>query len=103
MLFCLLVLPNGAWASNKRIMTINAAKVVAERALMETVYGLKVRGNESVENMIATSYMGTAESKTEAQIVGVVFEEDVFVGGSPDTAHASQSKLYSEPGSVMGM
>ena len=71
MLFCLLVLPNGAWASNKRIMTINAAKVVAERALMETVYGLKVRGNESVENMIATSYMGTAESKTEAQIVGV--------------------------------
>lgn len=74
----LFVLAEGAMASNKRIMTINAAKVVSERALAETVYGLKVRGSETVENLIATSYIGTAESKTEAQIVGITFEDAVY-------------------------
>lgn len=75
---CLLVLPGAAWAGNKRIMSINAAKVAAERALVESIYGLKVRASESVEDMVAASFQGTAESKTEAQIRGIVFEETVY-------------------------
>lgn len=75
---CLLVLPGAAWAGNKRIMSINAAKVVAERALVESIYGLKIRASESVEDMVAASFQGTAESKTEAQIRGIVFEETVY-------------------------
>lgn len=75
----LLVMPvNTMAAGNKRIMSINAAKVLAERSLLESVYGLKVRANESVEDMVAASFVGTAESKTQGQLKGVNYEEIVY-------------------------
>lgn len=65
-------------AGNKRIMSLRAAKVLAERALIESVYGLKLRATESVENMVAASFEGTTESKTKALIKGVKFEEEIY-------------------------
>jgi len=65
-------------AGNKEHMTINAAKVLAERSLLESVYGLKVRATESVENMIATSFVGSTETKTEGLLQGVMYEEIVY-------------------------
>ena len=67
-----------ALAGNKRYMTINAAKVLAERALLETVYGLKVRASESVENLVASSYIGTTETKTIGLLKGVMYDEIVY-------------------------
>lgn len=67
-----------AHAGNKRIMTIRAAKVLAERALVESVYGLKVRATEEVENMMAASFLGRTESKTAALVKGVQFDEVIF-------------------------
>ncbi len=67
-----------AYAGNKRIMTIRAAKVLAERALVETIYGLKLRAVEKVEDMVATSFKGTTESKTKAVVNGIRFEEVVY-------------------------
>lgn len=67
-----------AQAGNKRIMSIQAAKVLAERALVESVYGLKLRATESVEDMVAASFEGTTESKTQALIRGIRFEEVVY-------------------------
>lgn len=65
-------------AGNKRMMSVNAAKVIAERALTESVYGLKLRASESVENMISASYVGSTETKTQAMIKGINIEETVY-------------------------
>ncbi len=64
------------WAGNKKFMTINAAKVLAERAIVESVIGLKVRGHERVEDMIAASV--TIEAKTAAEIKGIEFVDIVY-------------------------
>jgi len=65
-------------AGNKRIMTIRAAKVMAERALVESVYGLKVRAKEEVQDMIAANFIGETETKTSATISGIKIEEVVY-------------------------
>lgn len=72
------VLAAYGWAGNKRIMSTRAAKVMAERALVESVYGLKVRSTEEVQDMVAASFIGKTETKTSARIKGVKFEEVVY-------------------------
>lgn len=73
-----LILTGNVWAGNLRIMSITAAKVLAERALVESVYGLKVRSTEHVENMVAASFVGKTETKTSARIKGIKFEEVAY-------------------------
>lgn len=65
-----------AEAGNKKMMTINAAKVVAERAIIESVIGLKVRSDERVEDMVAAHV--TIESKTAAAIKGIEYADIVY-------------------------
>lgn len=77
-LSCCLLLTSAAWAGNKRIMTIRAAKVMAERAIVESVYGLKLRATEEVVDMIPTSFEGSTESKTSAEIKGIQYEEVTY-------------------------
>lgn len=77
-LSCLLLVATSALAGNKRVMSVKAAKVMAERALVESVYGLKLRAEERVEDMVAASFIGSTESKTAAQIKGIVFEDVVY-------------------------
>ena len=79
------VLTPPLWAGNRRIMSIRAAKVLAERALVESVYGLKVKCSETVEDMVAASFEGKTESKTMAQIKGIVYE-DVCYDAEKDIA-----------------
>jgi len=67
-----------SFAGNKRIMSIRAAKVLAERALVESVYGLKLRATESVENMVAASFEGSTESKTKSMIKGITYIDVVY-------------------------
>ncbi len=56
------------WAGNKKIMSTRAARVLAERAIVESVYGLKIRSTEEVIDMVAASFVGRTESKTSAEI-----------------------------------
>ncbi|MFZ5573451.1 MAG: hypothetical protein ACOZF0_23865, partial [Thermodesulfobacteriota bacterium] len=67
-----------AWAGNKRIMTIRAAKVMAERAIVESVHGLKLRAKEEVTDMIPTTFEGSTESKTAATIKGIKYDEITY-------------------------
>ena len=67
-LLCSLPFATDLQAGNKRIMSINGAKVLAERALIESVYGLKVRATEDVQDMVAASFIGKTESKTKGRI-----------------------------------
>ncbi len=74
----ILMAPGPASAGNKKIMSIKMAKVLAERALVESLYGLKVRATEEVEDMVASSFQGSTESKTSARISGINFDEVVY-------------------------
>ena len=67
-----------AWAGNKKIMSTRAARVLAERAIVESVYGLKIRSTEEVVDMVAASFVGKTESKTSADIQGIKIDEVVY-------------------------
>jgi hypothetical protein len=65
-----------AWAGNKKLMTVNAAKVLAERAIVESVIGLRERATERVENMVAADYR--IDASTAAAIKGIEYEDIVY-------------------------
>jgi len=66
------------YCGNKQIMSTRAAKVLAERALVESIYGLKIRSTEEVANMVAANFTGKTESKTSAEIQGIEITEVVY-------------------------
>lgn len=65
-------------AGNKKIMSVQAAKVIAERGLVESIYGLKLRAKESVVDMVAANFNSSTESKTSATISGVKYESIAY-------------------------
>ena len=89
LVFALLV-AGTAWAGNKKIMSTRAARVLAERAIVESVYGLKIRSSEEVIDMIAASFVGKTESKTAADIQGIKIDEVVY-DAEKDIAQATAS------------
>ena len=74
----ILSLQTQAYSGNKKIMSTRAAKVLAERNLVESIYGLKVRSTEEVVNMVAADFVGKTESKTSAEIQGIKISEVVY-------------------------
>ena len=99
-----LLLTPEAWTGNKKIMTTRASKVLAERALVESIYGLKVRASEEVQDMIAANFTGKTETKTSAQISGVKFEEVVYDAEkdiAKTTASVSLDSITNIDGDVM--
>ncbi len=78
MIVCIIFSASFAGAGNKRIMSTRAATAVAERAIVESIYGLKLRSNEKVVDMIAASFEGKTETKTAAQIQGIKIEETTY-------------------------
>lgn len=67
-----------ALAGNKKIMAVRAAKIAAERGIVESIYGLKIRSSESVVNLVAAGFEGKTEVKTEAEIRGIKISEIVY-------------------------
>ncbi len=59
----------------KKLNSINCARLMAERNIVETVYGVKLRFSEQVTNIIEGSFVGTTETKTgQRSIKGIEFE-----------------------------
>ena len=59
----------------KKLNSINCAKLLAERSIVETVYGLKLKYDEEVSDILDGSFHGTTETKTgKRKIVGIEFE-----------------------------
>ncbi|BCL59922.1 hypothetical protein DGMP_06150 [Desulfomarina profundi] len=79
-----------AVAGNKKIMSTRAARVLAERAIVESVYGLKIRSTEEVVDMVAANFVGKTESKTSAEIQGIKIDEVVY-DAEKDIAQATAS------------
>lgn len=63
-------------ADNKKLMTVNAAKADAQRAIVESVVGLKVRSESNVQDMVAGGT--TIDSKTSASIKGIEIVDTVY-------------------------
>jgi len=63
-------------AGSKKLMSISAAKLVAERAIAESVMGLKIKSNESVESMVGRSV--EIESKMGGEIKGIEYTRIVY-------------------------
>ena len=87
---CCFVGVGTAWAGNKKIMSTRAARVLAERAIVESIYGLKIRSTEEVVDMVAASFVGKTESKTSADIQGIKIDEVVY-DAEKDIAQATAS------------
>jgi hypothetical protein len=96
-----LVVAGTAWAGNKKIMSTRAARVLAERAIVESVYGLKIRSSEEVIDMIAASFVGKTESKTSADIQGIKIDEVVY-DAEKDIAQATASISLDEITNIDG-
>jgi len=96
-----LLLAATAWAGNKKIMSTRAARVLAERAIVESVYGLKIRSTEEVVDMVAASFVGKTESKTSADIQGIQIEE-VLYDAEKDIAQATASISIDEITNIDG-
>lgn len=90
-----------AIAGNKKIMSTRAARVLAERAIVESVYGLKIRATEEVVDMVAASFVGKTESKTSANIQGIKIEEVVY-DKEKDIAQATASISLDEITNIDG-
>ncbi len=76
-LICFLVAGlSPAVAGNKKFMTINAAKVLAERAIVESVIGLKIKTTELVQDMVAVHQQ--IDAKTAANIKGIEYTDIVY-------------------------
>ena len=89
------------WAGNKKIMSTRAARVLAERAIVESVYGLKIRSTEEVIDMVAASFVGKTESKTSAEIQGIKIEE-VLYDAEKDIAQATATISLDEITNIDG-
>ena len=63
-------------AAQKKLNSVNCARVLAQRNIVETVYGVKIRFLEEVTNLSEGSFLGTTETKTgERNIRGIEFIE----------------------------
>ena len=71
--------PSG-WAGNDRLMAIKQAEIVACRALVESVYGVKVRTTSEVKDLVNGIFEGSADTKTVGTLRGYkldkVFDEE---------------------------
>ena len=72
----LVMITTSAWAGNKKLMTVNAAKILAERAVIESVVGLKLRATDKVENLVATHMK--IEAKTAAEVKGINYSDIIY-------------------------
>lgn len=70
------ILSSTAFAGNKKLMTVAAAKVTAERAVVESVIGMKIRSTELVQDMVGQDFR--TESKAQSAIKGIEYEDIVY-------------------------
>ncbi|OGV57636.1 MAG: hypothetical protein A2X49_17390 [Lentisphaerae bacterium GWF2_52_8] len=64
-----------AGSAEKKLNSINCAKILAERNIVETVYGIKIKFDEEVTNILEGAFTGTTETKTGKRMIkGIEFE-----------------------------
>lgn len=100
-LFSGLLSTGTAFAGNDRLMAIKQAELVACRALVESVYGVKVKTASEVKELVNGIFEGSAESKTIGTLRGYRLEKvyDETKGVAKVTASISLKQV----GELTGM
>jgi len=75
--------------SAKKLNSVNCAKVLAERNVVETVYGVKLRFTEEVNNLLEGSFQGNVETKTGKRAIKGIEFEPVKYDAEKDIAQAT--------------
>ncbi|HCE46531.1 MAG TPA: hypothetical protein DET40_23545 [Lentisphaeria bacterium] len=75
--------------SAKKLNSISCAKVLAERNIVETVYGVKLRFTEEVNNILEGSFQGSVETKTGRRTIKGIEFEPVKYDAAKDIAQAT--------------
>ncbi len=63
-------------AGNKKLMTVEAAKKLADRAIVESIVGLKVKSETKVEDLVAQGHK--VDAKTAAAITGIEYTDITY-------------------------
>ncbi len=93
---------SSAEAGQKKLMTVKKAKLLAQRALVESVFGLKVKSEESVTDILQARFFTTGAAKTEASVAGIKIE-DVVYDPEKDIARATASITLAEVSAQTGI
>jgi len=64
------------YGGSKKMMSINGAKVLAERAIVESVIGLKIKSSSSIEDMVAVHHK--IDARTTAAIKGIEYVDTIY-------------------------
>lgn len=79
-LLCLLALaaavPAAAQGGNKKLMSVNAAKTDAQRGILESIVGIKVKSDSVVRDMVAERF--TIDAKTSGVVKDIEFADIVY-------------------------
>lgn len=79
-LLCLLALaaavPATAQGGNKKLMSVNAAKTDAQRGILESIVGLKVKSDSVVRDMVAERFQ--IDAKTSGVVKDIEFADIVY-------------------------
>lgn len=69
-----------AHAGQKKLQSIQVAKVSAERAVVESVFGLKIKAEEHVSDLFGPSsrFFSRGETKTSASVAGIHLDETIY-------------------------
>ena len=88
-------------AAQKKLNSIECAKILAERNIIETVYGVKIKFDEEVNNILEGSFSGTTETKTgKRSIKGIEFEPPKY-DSKRDIAQVTATLKLSSIGDIV--
>lgn len=79
-----------AQASQKKLMSVRTAKLMAERAIAESVFGVKIKSEEKVVDMLKKNFFTSGEAQTEVDIAGIQID-GVEYDSEKDIAKATAS------------
>lgn len=87
--------------SAKKLNSTQCAKVLAERNIVETVYGVKLRFTEEVSNLLEGTFLGDVETKTGKRSIRGIDFEPVKYDTVNDIAQATATLKLSNIGDIV--
>ncbi len=98
----IMLIPSSAWAGRKKLMSVRSAKLIAKRGLVESVYGVKLRREDKVIDVVNGIFQATAESKTKGRLMGTT-EDEIVYDKEKDIAKVSVSITLENVSALTGI
>lgn len=97
-----LVLDVQSQAGQKKLMTVRTAELMAQRAVAESVFGVKIKSEEKVVDMVKKQFTTSGEVQTEVDIAGIKMD-GVEYDSEKDIAKATASLTLGDVGRHTGI